>query len=84
MKTNAVSPYHVYYFLENVGKLDKNVHKRTSDAVLGTVRLVKSASETKNGKRLYGVSSKVIHPGCYTMASLRKAYAAKTPSMLTA
>lgn len=77
MKTNAVSQYRIYSFLDRVGKLDKNVHKRTSDEVLGTVRLAKSASETKNGKRLYAVSSKVIHSGCYTMASLRKAYAAK-------
>lgn len=74
MKTN-ITKSRIASFLSNASKLDMYVHKRTSDDVLGTVVIKKSAAENK-GKRLYAVSSKVIHSGCYTMAGLRKALVA--------
>lgn len=73
MKKNTIN---VSAFLRNVSKLDKYVHTQTHDATLGTVRLHKAGYETKNGKRLYAVSSKVIKSGCYGAAALRKAFTA--------
>lgn len=76
MKKTEITQYRIDSFLTNVSKLDMNVHTRTTDDVLGTVRIQKPAY-ANNGKRLYAVSSKVIKSGCYGAAALRKAYYAK-------
>lgn len=77
MKKTTITSSRISTFLSNVSKLDMYVHKRTSDEVLGTVTLKKAGYETRNGKRLYAVSSKVIPSGCYGATALRKALVAK-------
>ena len=76
MKKSMTTTSRISKFLSNVSKLDMYVHKRTSDGMLGTVTLKKAGYETRNGKRLYAVSSKVIPSGCHGAAALRKAFTA--------
>ena len=73
MKTTKTTKYMVRSFLENVNKLDKTVHKQTHPEKFGTVKLVKAATETKNGKRMFSVkNSTVVKNGSYTLGGLRE------------
>ena len=73
MKTTKTTKYMVRSFLENVNKLDKFVHKQTHSEKFGTVKLVKAATETKNGKRMFSVkNSTVVKNGSYTLGGLRE------------
>ena len=66
--------YAVASFMSNVRKLDEVYHLRTHGTgdIDGTVRLVRSAAATKNGKRLYGMSKSTLIPNrTYTFAGLR-------------
>ena len=73
MKTTKTTKYMVRSFLENVNKLDKFVHKQTHSEKFGTVKLVKAATETKNGKRMFSVkNSSVVKNGSYTLGGLRE------------
>ena len=72
-KTTKTTKYMVSSFLENVNKLDKFVHKQTHSEKFGTVKLVKSATESKNGKRMFSVkNSSVVKNGSYTLSGLRE------------
>ena len=53
MKTTKTTKWAVESFLKNVNKLDKFVHTQTHSEKFGTVKLVKSATESKNGKRMF-------------------------------
>lgn len=65
--------YGIRSFLENVNKLDKFVHKQTHSEKFGTVKLVKAATESKNGKRMFSVkNSTVVKNGSYTLGGLRE------------
>ena len=65
--------YGIRSFLENVNKLDKTVHKQTHSEKFGTVKLVKAATESKNGKRMFSVkNSTVVKNGSYTLGGLRE------------
>lgn len=69
MKTTE---YMVRSFLENVNKLDKFVHRQSHSERFGTVKLVKSATESKSGKRMFSVkNSPVIKSGSYSLGGLR-------------
>ena len=73
MKTTKTTKYMVRSFLENVNKLDKTVHKQTHSEKFGTVKLVKAATETKNGKRMFTMkNSTVVKNGSYTLGGLRE------------
>ena len=73
MKTTKTTKYMVRSFLENVNKLDKFVHKQTHSDKFGTVKLVKAATESKNGKRMFSVkNSTVVKNGSYTLGGLRE------------
>ena len=73
MKTTKTTKYMVRSFLENVNKLDKFVHKQTHSEKFGTVKLVKAATESKNGKRMFSVkNSSVVKNGSYTLSGLRE------------
>ena len=73
MKTK-ITEYTVRSFMNNVNRLDMNVHRQTHNAALGTVKLIKSAAEN-NGKRKFSVQgSSLIKSGCYTHAGLMSAY----------
>ena len=73
MKTTKTTKYMVSSFLENVNKLDKFVHKQTHSEKFGTVKLVKTATESKNGKRMFSVkNSTVVKNGSYTLGGLRE------------
>lgn len=65
--------YGIRSFLENVNKLDKFVHKQTHSEKFGTVKLIKAATESKNGKRMFSVkNSTVVKNGSYTLGGLRE------------
>ena len=73
MKTTKTTKYMVRSFLENVNKLNKTVHKQTHSEKFGTVKLVKAATESKNGKRMFSVkNSTVVKNGSYTLGGLRE------------
>lgn len=73
MKTTKTTKYMVSSFLENVNKLDKFVHKQTHSEKFGTVKLVKAATESKNGKRMFSMkNSTVVKNGSYTLGGLRE------------
>ena len=73
MKTTKTTKYMVSSFLENVNKLDKFVHKQTHSEKFCTVKLVKAATESKNGKRMFSVkNSTVVKNGSYTLGGLRE------------
>ena len=73
MKTTKTTKYMVRSFLENVNKLDKTVHKQTHSEKFGTVKLVKAATESKNGKRMFSVkNSSAVKNGRYTLGGLRE------------
>ena len=73
MKTTKTTKYMVRSFLENVNKLDKFVHTQTHSEKFGTVKLVKAATESKNGKRMFSVkNSSVVKNGSYTLGGLRE------------
>lgn len=73
MKTTKTTKYAVASFMSNVNKLDKNVHKQTHSEKFGTVKLVKAATESKNGKRMFSVkNSTVVKSGSYTLGGLRE------------
>ena len=73
MKTTKTTKYMVKSFLENVNKLDKFVHKQTHSEKFGTVKLVKAATESKNGKRMFSVkNSTIVKNGSYTLGGLRE------------
>ena len=72
MKTTKTTKWTVESFLKNVSKLDKFVHTQTHSEKFGTVKLVKSATESKNGKRMFSVkNSSVVNNGSYTLSGLR-------------
>lgn len=65
--------YSIRSFLENVNRLDKFVHTQTHSEKFGTVKLVKSATESKNGKRMFSVkNSSVVKNGSYSLGGLRE------------
>ena len=71
-KTTKTTKWTVESFLKNVNKLDKVYHKQTHSEKFGTVKLVKSATESKNGKRMFSVkNSSVVKNGSYTLSGLR-------------
>ena len=71
-KTTKTTKWTVESFLKNVNKLDKFVHTQTHSEKFGTVKLVKSATESKNGKRMFSVkNSSVVKNGSYTLSGLR-------------
>lgn len=73
MKTTKITKYSVESFMTNVNKLDKFVHLQTHSEKFGTVKLLKAAYETKNGKRMFSVkNSPVIKSGSYSLGGLRK------------
>ena len=73
MKTTKTTKWTVESFLKNVNKLDKFVHTQTHSEKFGTVKLVKSATESKNGKRMFSVkNSTVVKNGSYTLGGLRE------------
>ena len=73
MKTTKTTKYMVRSFLENVNKLDKTVHKQTHSEKFGTLKLVKAATESKNGKRMFSVKNcTVVKNGSYTLGGLRE------------
>ena len=73
MKTTKTTKYMVRSFLENVNKLDKFVHKQTHSEKFGTVKLVKAAAESKNGKRMFSVKNSTVGKnGSYTLGRLRE------------
>ena len=73
MKTTKTTKWTVESFLKNVNKLDKFVHTQTHSEKFGTVKLVKSATESKNGKRMFSVkNSSVVKNGRYTLSGLRE------------
>ena len=73
MKTTKTTKWTVESFLKNVNKLDKFVHTQTHSEKFGTVKLVKSATESKNGKRMFSVkNSSVVKNGSYTLSGLRE------------
>ena len=72
MKTTKTTKWTVESFLKNVNKLDKFVHTQTHSEKFGTVKLVKSATESKNGKRMFSVkNSLAVKNGRYTLGGLR-------------
>ena len=73
MKTTKITKYSVESFMTNVNKLDKFVHLQTHSEKFGTVKLVKTATESKNGKRMFSVkNSTVVKNGSYTLGGLRE------------
>ena len=73
MKTTKITKYSVESFMTNVNKLDKFVHLQTHSEKFGTVKLVKAATESKNGKRMFSVkNSTVVKNGSYTLGGLRE------------
>ena len=71
--TKSKYMYQVYSFMSNVNKLDKVYHKQTHSEKFGTVKLVKSPTESKNGKRMLSVkNSSVVKNGRYTLGGLRE------------
>ena len=73
MKTTKTTKWTVEQFLKNVSKLDKFVHTQTHSEKFGTVKLVKAATESKNGKRMFSVkNSTVVKNGSYTLGGLRE------------
>ena len=72
-KTTKTTKWAVESFLKNVNKLDKFVHTQTHSEKFGTVKLVKAAIESKNGKRMFSVkNSSVVKNGRYTLGGLRE------------
>ena len=73
MKTTKTTKRAVESFMSNVNKLDKFVHTQTHSEKFGTVKLVKAATESKNGKRMFSVkNSSVVKNGSYTLGRLRE------------
>lgn len=67
--------YAIASFMDNVRKLDDTYHLRThgTDPIDGTVRLVRSAAMSKNGKRLYSMSKSTLVPNrTYTYLGLKE------------
>ena len=72
-KTTKTAKWAVESFLKNVNKLDKFVHTQTHSEKFGTVKLIKAATESKNGKRMFSVkNSSVVKNGSYTLGRLRE------------
>ena len=73
MKTTKTTKRAVESFMSNVNKLDKFVRTETHSEKFGTVKLVKAATESKNGKRMFSVkNSSVVKNGSYTLGGLRE------------
>ena len=73
MKTTKITKWSVESFMSNVNRLDKTIHKQTHSERFGTVKLVKAATESKNGKRMFSVkNSSAVKNGRYTLGGLRE------------